>query len=769
MLNEAFIGLDLDRQAVKAVRVERRWKRVTVTHADTLRLPPAEGDVAAIVGRWLDSLGWRELPCVTSIPGHATILKPLELTPGDPRTLRQAAALEVHRLAEMTGESFVHDVLELKPGADGHARALLFVIRGPALEAVLKPLTDSGLDVIDVTPAPLALFNLLTWTGLDKDAVTVGLIIGHSATEVAVGTRTGVRFIRSFELGVRAFAEALAHARQVPPAQAEDSLFDGTVDLAALAGSGSLPAPLAEVLHSWLGEITMSLDLYRDRYPDVTEAPLNLVLAGGGARLSGLSEVLARRTGLTTGTLRIPGPNDGAMADPHYYAVAAGLALKGAGVDASSISLAPTPVRERRRWRRERWFWLGTLVVAAAVAGVLTLRQSRAQHHRQKVTATEQQTVERAARLQDRWVALRAENEERVGRLRDLYAVVRNRNVTVNTLTALKDAKAPSDWFTVIGCLPTTNMASSVPGSSTNGGTSLGPLHEFTVQGYTPDASFYSVRTMIRALKKHERFKGVDLLDETAPPVSAEEWSVLRCVPFTLRILAADDLPDLSVNGNAPTPLREEELHDALRDQTALATNLQAAWGAARQAFSTFKQREDTFNVPVEGGEAALIDFRVALVETRRQLAAEAAQRKMTLPAELGLSEAAGPDTDVRVLFYQLATIRLMARMAMEHGLSAIESFEPLPPTPLAGGMTNRWMEYPVRMVSTGSYPALEGLLRDTGMPRHFLAIKTVRLERLTRNNPDSIRTTVEAAALVFQEPTNPIASSATQGGPPGH
>lgn len=772
MFNEAYIGLDLDRQAVRAVRVERRWRRITVTQADTLRLPPAGGDVAAIVGRWLDSLGWRNLPCVTSIPGHATILKHLELPPDDPRTLRQAAALEVHRLTEMTGESFVHDVLELKPGPAGQRRALLFVIRGQGLEAALKPLTDSGMHVIDVTPSSLALFNLLTWTGLNKDAVTVGLVVGYNATEVVVGTRTGVRFVRSFELGIRTFAEALAHARQIPPAQAEDSLFDGTVDLAATAGSGPLPAALADVLHSWLAEVTMSLDLYRDRYPNETEAARRLVLTGGGASLSGLPEVLTRQTGLTMGTLEIPGPKNAPLANPHDYAVATGLALQGAGTAVSAISLAPTPVRERRQWRRERWVWLGIGLLAASLVAVLALRHTRAQYHREKVAAIEQQTIERIARIQDQWTALKTENEERLGRLRDLYAVVRNRNVALNVLSALKGAKAPPDWFTVISSAPTTNVPATSPGSLTNGLASLGLLHEYTVQGYTPDASFYSVRTMIRTLKKQESIEGVDLLDESAPPASADKWSVLRCVPFTLKIMAADDLQETlnaSLTGGVSAVVQERGLRDALRDQAAWATNIQAAWGTARQTFSTFKQSEDTFNVPVEG-EAALIDFRVALVETRRKLAAEAEQRKATLPAELGLSEAAGADADVKVLFYQLATTRILAEIALEQGVSAIESFEPLPAVePAPGGMTNRWVEYPVRMVSRGPYAAYEGLIKQAGTPRHFLAVKTIRLERLNIEDPDSVRATVEAAALVFQETTNIVASAKTQGGPPAH
>jgi hypothetical protein len=313
-------------------------------------------------------------------------------------------------------------------------------------------------------------------------------------------------------------------------------------------------------------------------------------------------------------------------------------------------------------------------------------------------------------------------------------------------------------------------VASPGPGGATNGWASLGPLHEYNVQGYTPDASFYSVRTMIRSLKKNERFKVVDLLDETTPPASTDEWSVLRCVPFTLRILAADDaqeMLDVSRAGGAPVPVGEGELREALRAQAALATNLAAAWVTARQAFSTFKQSEDAFNVPVEA-EAALIDFRVALIETRRKLAAEADRRKATLPVVFGLSEAASADTDVRVLFYQLATIRVLAEQALGHGIATIESLEPLPPLePPPGTMTNRWVEYPVRMIATGPYPALGALIRDAGAPRHFLAIKTIHLERPTVADPHSIRATIEAAALVFQETTNTVVSAGTQGGLP--
>lgn len=749
------IGLDIGRHAVKVVRAERRWGALSVTHADALRVPRGGGDVVMIARRWLDGLPWAKGPCVVTLPGGSVILKTLTLASGDPRTLRQAAALETDALTRMAGESFMHDVLEfpLQPGSDAR-RGLLFVARTEALSAVVEPATRLGFDLIDVVPAPVALHRTLRHSLPDFDGILVGVDVGERATGVVVSAGAGIRLVRTFELGVSSFAEAVAQARDMTPAHAEELLIDGAVKI-SLDGGGDEPAQ--EAAAAWRGELELTLDLFRDRFPAEAGLPRKVFLSGGGASLAGLRELVADVAGAEPALTPVPGLA-GAAADSARYGVAAGAALAGMD-DKAPVSLAPPAVRQRRAWYRDRRVWAVALLLAVLALGVLALRTARAAHLEQRRAEGVREASARVDRLQADLQALREENARTLAMVRKGYDLAGNRGLGLRVIGALGDAKNPNDWITSLESLvPATNPAARgvTPPAGETGGASR--VSGFLARGYTPDASFHSAKAMIRKLQQDARIRTVELMDETAPgqPGSpGPAWSALNASPFTLRIVPAAMGTNASLEASsAPSgtgAATEAELSALIRMERAWGHTLREGWADIRRRLATFKDSRDVFNLPAEE-DVALIDFRVALMETRSRLLAQARQRSMVLPSDLGLGDVARADKSVRQSLYELATIRVLAGVALEGGVSGIDHIEPLPPVSHGPGKDPFMEEYPLRVTFKCRFPVLISLLDEFGNPRHCMAVKHLRVERSSPEDKDMVSATLEVAALVFPE-----------------
>jgi hypothetical protein len=751
------IGLDIGRHAIKVVRVERRWGSVAVTRADALRVPRGGGDWGMIARRWLDGLPWAKGPCVVTLPGGSVILKTLTLAPGDPRTVRQAATLETEALNRMAGEAFMSDVLELPVQPEsGARRGLLFVARPEALSVVVEPATRLGFDLIEVIPAPVALHRTLRHALPDFPGLLVGIDVGERATGVVISAGAEIRLVRTFELGVSSFAEAVAQSRDMTTAHAEELLSDGAVNISP---EGDGDEPIREAVSAWRGEFELTLDLFKDRFPADAGLPRKVFLSGGGAPIAGLRELVAAVTGAEPALIPVPGLAAGSAAEAALYGGAAGAALTGMD-DRAQVSLAPPAVRQRRTWRRERWAWVAALLLTVLALGVVGLRMARAAHFALQRFEWAYEAAARAARLQSDLRILREENARTLAMVRKGYDLAGNRGLGLRVIGALGDAKNPNDWIIALESrVPATNPVvarGTTPPTGETGAVARVP--GFLAHGYTPDASFQSAKAMIRKLQQDPRIQAVELMDETPPGQTgtpASVWSALNASPFTLHISPAgigtnaclETPPELS----GATATAEADLKALLRLERAWGRTLRAGWADLRRRLATFKDSRDVFNLPAEE-DVALIDFRVALMETRSRLLAQARQRGMVLPSDLGLGDVARADKSVRQSLYELATIRVLSNVALDGGVSGIDHIEPLPPVSHGQGKEPFMEEYPLRVTFKCRFPVLTGLLDEFGNPRHFMAVKNLRVERVSLEDADMVSATLEVAALVFPE-----------------
>jgi Tfp pilus assembly PilM family ATPase len=754
------IGLDVGRYAVKVVCAEKRWRQVVLTRAELLKLPRS-GNTLDIVRRWLESLGLQHRPCVVGISGRATILKFVELPAGDPRTLTQAANIEVRKFKELTSEDFVCDVIRLQPAGDAR-RGVLVIARPDALKPILRFPAELGLTTVDVTPVSAALYNAVARFEMEGDVPALCADIGHRGTDVSVGDRNGLLFMRQFELGVASFAEALAAEGQVSAAQAEEQLAGGDID------AGAEPA-LDPAFEAWIAEIKIGLSLYQDRFAQGAQPVGRLILSGGGAAIRGLPERIGAQLGVPVSAVeRLPVGRE--AGPPGLFTVAAGLALRGLESDRTPVSLLPPSLKRAVTVRRERRYW-----PAAAAAGLLIVATALYGRHLSQVRAGQDQVLADAARrktesLQKELARTLEDDRQLVKELSTVYDLAANRGVMLDLMGALADAKPPSDWIVDIAdaSLYTNGPYAAITKSPTNHITGVPQepvaFRDFVVRGFTTEATFYFVRSMLNSLQRDPRVELADLLEELpATPAKPRDtqWDALSGTPFTIhvRVLGralgeATNLPSAGPASSADARL----LQDYLQREQPRHADLLARWEETKKSLSTFKALAKVFNIPAEE-EAGLIDFRVALMETRKKLLGQAAQRGTGLPSDLGLKEAAERDKDVRQLLFELATIRKLAEVAVDLSVSEIGQIEPLPPIPHQFGEAPPYLEeYPVRIRLKCSYSALLALIEELGREAHFVVLKQVQMKKAALEPPDLLEVTLVVASLVFPEPAEPEA-----------
>lgn len=777
-MNTHVIGLDFGRHTLKVVRLERRWRGTLLTHAETLVLPPGDADRTMIAQRWLESLPWVDGACVAAIPGRLVIVKEFDLEPDDPRSVRQAASVEAQRLTQMAGAEFLHDVMELSPSHDVR-RSLLFMARESDITSIVGPVNQTEMELLDVIPSSVALFRAMRLAQPLETGMAVGIDIGLRSTDVVVGVGDRLQLVRTFDLGVESFVEAFAQDSKISSAKAEELLNEqkligggdrphgaGAVD----SGGATVARPGYEsmdgVVRAWIAELDHTLAWYRDRFPDTASNPDRIWLAGGGASLLGLHELIGQLVHAPV-SLLICGVKHGSVERPERYAVAIGLAQEGLA-DHSLISLAPPNATLNRRWRRERWRWFAILLLVVSSMALVWLRDTRASQFKQEMIERQKRMAETAAALRDDLSAERNANARIFNRLKRVGDVTGNRRMILRMIGALSDTKSETDWITSFEALtaPTSGVARLAGGMpATTNETSR--FVDFVIRGYTPDGSFQSVRAMIHRLQQDSRVKSVDL---DSAVLQGEPWNNkpddLVVSPFALRMIPADPATEqYSENAISESMLRtdnEADLRFMLQGEHERGRALGNGWSHVRQAMATFRNRRDVFNLPAEEN-VALIDFRVALLETRSRLLNQARQRGVILPADFGLADVARDDKSVRQSLYELATLRVLAGVALDGGVSGIENIETLPPVTHADDREVFMEEYPLKIRVKCRFSVFVGLLDELGSQSHGMIIKALRVERRMVEEPDMVEAEIVVASLVF--PDAPVLSAQARKG----
>ncbi len=304
-----------------------------------------------------------------AVPGQSVISRFLKLPPGSEGKVDRIIRYEARNQISLPLDKMVIDYQVLRQSRWG-VDVILLAIKEKIVNDRLDLVDSIGLtpEVVDVTS--LALFNSLTYGQESrKDEVVTFINIGATTTDLGIQKDGMLHFTRSFPIGGNDLTEALCARLGIDFLEAERLKREVTIP-AESANKEEKAHRISEAIDSFLkalvAEIRHSFDYYQSQ-PD--GALVNrIVLSGGGARLRGLDEFLARKLRLQ---VEIADPLKNIQFDPSRLnsemasslTIALGLALRGE----VRTNLLPPKIRKEQKVKQQK------RIFATATTSLITL------------------------------------------------------------------------------------------------------------------------------------------------------------------------------------------------------------------------------------------------------------------------------------------------------------------------------------------------------------------------------------------------------------
>ena len=295
------VGLDIGSGLIKVAVVDHSKRgpelvRVTVTPllADAI----AEGEVmdpgivAEAIQAALTSAGVTSKAVVTAVGGRDVIIKKIQIERVKEQQARELMRWEAEQHVPFDMESVELDFQILDPDADGLEMSVLLVAaKRELIESKVRMLTDAGLEPAVVDVEAFALHNAFELNHPDAMNGVVGLLnIGHDVTNINILDDGVPLLTRDLTVGARRFREDLQRERGLSAEESQALIqgYDRSPHLdAVIETRGEEIAVGIERAAAFLAQNARSKQMR------------SIYTCGGGSRIPGLNEMLAKRLKLT--------------------------------------------------------------------------------------------------------------------------------------------------------------------------------------------------------------------------------------------------------------------------------------------------------------------------------------------------------------------------------------------------------------------------------------------------------------------------------------
>lgn len=328
------VALDLSRRGLRAVQVDGAYSdRPKISKFAAVNVPDGtifDGEIvderrgaAAIKELW-KSAGFTTNKVAFGISNRKTVVREVTL-PEMPAGSRKAALrFAVEGQVPVDLDDSVLDFLPLRSAGEGKQEGLLVASSRSSLETTVNTLEKAGRYIDAVDFSGFALLRALT----DGRSGTQAIInIGASSTTVVIATGAMPEFVRMVPSGGDDVTRSIERALGVSFLEAEhDKIGRGLQGGATSARDIEAETVLRENVAALIDSIRNTLKFYSNAHP--TRPIGNVVLTGGGSRLTGLAPVLTRALGVPT-----------AYGDP-LAAFSVSSKVRAAGVERWALELA---------------------------------------------------------------------------------------------------------------------------------------------------------------------------------------------------------------------------------------------------------------------------------------------------------------------------------------------------------------------------------------------------------------------------------------------
>ena len=297
-------GVDIGSHAVKICQLQKTGKGYKVLAVGTASIPAGAVEdgvlqdpeaVSKALAALLKNLKIKNHKIGISISGYSVIVKKISLEVMDDDTLAEYIRAEAEQYIPFDIEEVYLDFQKLPPRKEGSDRndIMLVAAKKEVVNDYLDMLNQLKLKTVLVDVDGFALENI--WETTAHQMNNVALIdIGASKMNINI-ISSGVSVLaRDVVVGSEQLTEQLANALNIDYDEAEK------VKLGILPVEEALRQKVETIFTKtctqWVLEIKKAIDLYHANNPD--KALLSLILSGGGSKVNGLLDYIARETGL---------------------------------------------------------------------------------------------------------------------------------------------------------------------------------------------------------------------------------------------------------------------------------------------------------------------------------------------------------------------------------------------------------------------------------------------------------------------------------------
>jgi type IV pilus assembly protein PilM len=308
MARRTAIGLDIGTSVVRAAELSFGRGGVTLDRFGQVVLPENavrdgevvdEEAVTTCLKHLWSATGFTHKKVVLGIANQRVIVRQMDLPWMEQAELRKSLAFHVADFLPIAVEQSVLDFFPLEGvTADNGARMLRGLLVAAQRDTVLSNVRCAENAGLAVTSVDLTSFAVLRAMGTQTN-LTVGtealIDIGARVTNIVVHSAGLPRFVRIMLMGGQDVTDAVSEQLGVPLQKAE-----GMKQHFATYGAGEelamVSRTVATTAQDFVDEIRGSLDYYASSNPGA--AVERIVVSGGGSRLDGLIDRLARSTGV---------------------------------------------------------------------------------------------------------------------------------------------------------------------------------------------------------------------------------------------------------------------------------------------------------------------------------------------------------------------------------------------------------------------------------------------------------------------------------------
>ncbi|HQI13438.1 type IV pilus assembly protein PilM [Candidatus Shapirobacteria bacterium] len=335
------IGVDVGLKSIKVVYLDKNQDKYSLLGIGEVASPNMEwvnGDtsaknldeVAKAIKNLLKDLKINTKKVATALPEHETISRLVQLPPLKENEIKDALRFEAETFVPYPLEKVSIDYEIINEDEAGRLSVLAIAAKNDLIANYVKIFKESGLELTAIESPAISGKRLLGQMGVSMES-TISVDIGEKFSNIVAFKKGNIYFSRSMPVGGESLTRAISVNLGLDMASAEE--YKKAYGIREMELEGKIKNAIMPVFNSMAEEIRKAMVMFSED----GEKHINLlILSGGGSKMPGIAEELARILGvevqviqpfLKVDSSKIVSPID-LTSDGYRFSTAVGLAMR---------------------------------------------------------------------------------------------------------------------------------------------------------------------------------------------------------------------------------------------------------------------------------------------------------------------------------------------------------------------------------------------------------------------------------------------------------